>query len=179
MLCKIFHWTGKMGRHHLCNNQSLSLDKGSLIKDLAALILVLASPFSLQCLGIFTDLYHEEKKSVGLCGECWVSCTVWTLVVAVVVQSLSHVLLFATPGTAARQASLSFTVSRSLLKLVYIESVMPSKHFILSSSSPPTVNLSQHQDLFQWVSSSHQVAKGLEFQLQHQSFQWIFRADLL
>ena len=58
-----------MGRHHLCNNQSLSLDKGSLIKDLAALILVLASPFSLQCLGIFTDLYHEEKKSVGLCGE--------------------------------------------------------------------------------------------------------------
>jgi len=55
---------------HLCNNQCLSLDKGSLLKDLAALILALASPFSLQCLGIFTDLYHEEKKSVCLCGEC-------------------------------------------------------------------------------------------------------------
>ena len=41
----------------------------------------------------------------------------------------------------------------------------------LSSPSPPTFNLSQHQDLFQWVSSSHQVAKVLEFQLQHQSFQ--------
>ena len=40
-------------------------------------------------------------------------------------------------------------------------------------------NLSQHQGLFRWVSSSHQVAKGLEFQLQHQSFQWIFRTDLL
>ena len=49
----------------------------------------------------------------------------------------------------------------------------------LSSSSPPAFNLSQHQSLFQWVSSSHQVAKVLEFQLQHQSFQWIFRTDLL
>ena len=41
----------------------------------------------------------------------------------------------------------------------------------LSSPSPPTFNLSQHQSLFQQVSSSHQVAKVLEFQLQHQSFQ--------
>ena len=44
----------------------------------------------------------------------------------------------------------------------------------LSSPSPPAINLSQHQGLFKWVSSSHQVAKVLEFQLQHQSFQWIF-----
>ena len=49
----------------------------------------------------------------------------------------------------------------------------------LSSPSPPAFNLSQHQGLFQWVSSSHQVAKILEFQLQHQSFQWIFRIDFL
>ena len=49
----------------------------------------------------------------------------------------------------------------------------------LSSPSPPAFNLSQHQRLFQWVSSSHQVAKVLEFQLQHQSFQWIFRTDFL
>ena len=49
----------------------------------------------------------------------------------------------------------------------------------LSSPSPPAFNLSQHQGLFQWVSSSHQVAKGLEFQLQHQSFQCIFRTDFL
>ena len=44
----------------------------------------------------------------------------------------------------------------------------------LLSPSPPAFNLSQHQALFQWVSSLHQVAKVLEFQLQHQSFQWIF-----
>ena len=49
----------------------------------------------------------------------------------------------------------------------------------LSSPSPPAFNLSQHQDLFQWVSSLHQVAKVLELQLQHQSFQWIFRVDFL
>ena len=42
----------------------------------------------------------------------------------------------------------------------------------LSSPSPPAPNPSQHQSLFQWVNSSHQVAKVLEFQLQHQSFQW-------
>ena len=49
----------------------------------------------------------------------------------------------------------------------------------LSSSSPPAFNLSQHQGLFQWVHSLHQVAKVLEFQLQHLSFQWIFRTDFL
>ena len=48
----------------------------------------------------------------------------------------------------------------------------------LPAPSPPTFNLAQHQGLFQWVSFLHQV-KGLEFQLQHQSFQWIFRTDLL
>ena len=47
----------------------------------------------------------------------------------------------------------------------------------MSSPSPPAFNLSQHQGLFQWVSSSHQVAKVLEFQLQHQSFQRNPRAD--
>ena len=49
----------------------------------------------------------------------------------------------------------------------------------LLSPSPPTFNLSQHQSLFKWVISSHQVSKVLEFQLQHQSFQWIFRTDFL
>ena len=49
----------------------------------------------------------------------------------------------------------------------------------LSSPSSSAFNLSQHQDLFQWVGSSYQVAKVLEFQLQHQSFQWIFRTYFL
>ena len=49
----------------------------------------------------------------------------------------------------------------------------------LSSPSPPAFNLSQHQGLFQWVRSLYQVTKVWELQLQHQSFQWIFRTDLL
>ena len=57
------------------------------------------------------------------------------------------------------------------------DAIHPS-HSLLSSS-PPALNLSQHQGLFKWVSSSHQVAKILEFQLQHQSFQWTPRTDLL
>ena len=50
------------------------------------------------------------------------------------------------------------------------DAIQPSRP--LSSPSPLAFNFSQHQGLFQWVSSSHQVAKVLEFQLQHQSFQW-------
>ena len=49
----------------------------------------------------------------------------------------------------------------------------------LSPSFPSALNLSQRQGLFQWISSSHQVTKGVELQLQHQSFQWIFRVDFL
>ena len=57
------------------------------------------------------------------------------------------------------------------------DAIQPS--YPLSSPSSSAFNFSQHQGLFQWVRSSHQVAKVLEFQLQHQSFQWIFRTDLL
>ena len=145
------------------------------------------------------------------------------------VQSLSRVWLFVTPWTTACQASLSFTISQSLLRLMSVKSMMPSNHLILCrpfssvefssvsqscltlcnlmdccmpgfpvhhqlqdptqthvhcigdaiqpshplSSPSPTFTLSQHQGLFQWVGFSHQVAKVLEFQLQHLSFQLI------
>ena len=56
------------------------------------------------------------------------------------------------------------------------DAIQPS-HPLLSPF-PPTLNPSQHQGLFQWVRSLHQVVKVLKFQLQHQSFQWIFRTDL-
>ena len=79
-----------------------------------------------------------------------------------------------------KKASLSITNSQSLLKLMSIESVMLSSHFILCCPlSPPAPNPSKHQGLFQWVSSSHEVAKVLELQLQHQSLQWTPRTDLL
>ena len=95
------------------------------------------------------------------------------------VQSLSRVQLSATPWITARQASLSITNSRSSLRLASIESVMPSSHLILCcpfSSCPQSLPAS---DFFQGVNSSQEVAKVLEFQLQHHSFQRNPRADLL
>ena len=96
------------------------------------------------------------------------------------VQSLSHVRLFTTPWTAACQASLSITVSRSLLKFMSVESVMLSNHLILFC---PLLLLPwifpRIGGLVQWIGSSNQMPKVLEFQLQHQSFQWIFRVDFL
>ena len=95
------------------------------------------------------------------------------------VQLLSCVLLFVTPWTAARQASLSNPMNHSTPGLPVhhqlLESTQTHVHRVsdaiqsshsLSSPSPRALNLSQHQGLFQWVSSSHQVAKVLEFQLQ-------------
>ena len=78
-----------------------------------------------------------------------------------------------TPGLLVHHQLLEFTQTH----LYWVgNAIQPSP---LSSPSPPAFNLSQHQGLFKWVSSLHQVTKVLEFQLQHQSFQWIFRTDLL
>ena len=80
-------------------------------------------------------------------------------------------------NSAAHQASLSIINFRSVLKLMSKESVMPSNHLTLYCPFSSVFNLSHYQGLFQWVSSSHQVAKVLE--PQHQSFQWTFRTDFL
>ena len=77
----------------------------------------------------------------------------------------------------------SFPVHHQLLELtqthfLWVGDAIQPPH-PLSSPSPHAFNLSQNQGLFKSVSSSHQVAKVLEFQLQHQSFQWIFRVDFL
>ena len=94
------------------------------------------------------------------------------------VQSLSHVWLCdpmdcSTPG---------FPVHRQLLELTqthvhHVGDAIQQSHPLMSPSPPPAFNISQHQSLFQWVSSSYQVAKVLG--LQHHSFQWIFRTDFL
>ena len=93
---------------------------------------------------------------------------------------LSHVRLFATPWTAACKTPLSITNSWSFFQthVHQVGDAIQPFHPLLFPS-PPAFNLSCHNGLFQWVSSSHQVAKVLEFQLQCQSFQWIFRTDFL
>ena len=92
----------------------------------------------------------------------------------VVVQSLSHIWL-CNPINCSRTG---FPVLHRFLEFAQIhvhwisDAVQPSH--ALSSTSPPVFNLSQYQGLFQWVGCSHQVARVLDLQLQHQSFQWIF-----
>ena len=95
-------------------------------------------------------------------------------------QSLSRVQLFAIPWTRAHQASLSITTPVAH-KPMSIKSVMPSDHLILCCPCLllPSIFSSIRVFFFQWVSSLHQVAKVLELQLQHQSFQWTIRVDFL
>ena len=99
-----------------------------------------------------------------------------------VVQSLNHVRLSVIPWTEACQAALSFTISQSLLKLMSSESIMPSNHLILCCPLLLLPSIFPNISLFQSVGSLHQVAKVLELQFQHQSFQRVsglisFRTD--
>ena len=95
------------------------------------------------------------------------------------IQWLSHASLFVTSWIAARQASLSITnpgtYSNSCPSSWWCHPTISSSVIPFSSS----LHLAQQQSLFQWVSASHPVAKVLEFQLQHQCFQWVFRVDFL
>ena len=107
---------------------------------------------------------HGVKKS-------WIQLSNWTELIVFLfssVQSLSRVQLFVTPWTAAHQASLSITNSHELvLTQTHVhqvsDAIKPSHP--LSSPSPPTFNLFQYQGLFKWVSSLHQMANILKFQL--------------
>ena len=89
--------------------------------------------------------------------------------------SVTQTSLFATPWTAALQASVFHHLPE--LAPTHVHWVGDVIHLVLSSPSPPAFNLSQHLGLFQWVSSSYQVAKVLE--LEFWSFQWTFRVDFL
>ena len=101
----------------------------------------------------------------------------------IVAQFTSVAQLFLIPWDSMDCSMPAFPVHDQLPELTqtYVhwvgDAIQPS-HPLLSAS-PPAFNLSQHQGLFKWVSSSHQVAKVLEFQLQHQLFQLIFRTDFL
>ena len=96
------------------------------------------------------------------------------------VQSLSHIWLFATHGLQhARLPCPSPSPGVCSISCPLSWWYYPNTFSSLSSPSSSSCNLSQHQGLFQWVSSTHQVSKVLELQLQHQSFQWKFRTDFL
>ena len=105
------------------------------------------------------------------------NCFIQSFCCCLVIQSTSDSSV--SPWTAACKASLSFTISQSFLKLISIKSVILS---VISSCVAPFPSCPQSfpaSGSFQWVSSSPQVAKVLELQLQYQAFSLIFRADFL
>ena len=91
---------------------------------------------------------------ISVINNCFISLLTHLFSKCLVVQSLSHVQPFATPWTAAHQASLSFTISWSLLKLMSIESMMPSNCFILCHpllllpSTFPSIRVFSNESLF-------------------------------
>ena len=95
------------------------------------------------------------------------------------VQSLIPVWVFGTPWIVACQDSLSITNSSSLLKLMSIDLVMPSKHLILCQPLLLLPSIFPALGSFPMSQFFHQVVKVLEFELQHQLHQWIFRTDFL
>ena len=128
-------------------------------------------PVCRRCPGLRT----WDPSFAHLCGECLEGFSLVQF--SSVVQScptLCNPMNRSTPGLLVHHQLPEFTQTHVHWVCDAIQLSHP-----LSSPSPPAPNPSQHQGLFQWVDSSHEVAKVLEFQLQHQSFQWTPRTDLL
>ena len=100
---------------------------------------------------------------------CWSLSSVQFSSVAQLCPTLCDPMNRSPPGLPVYHQLLEFTQTH----VCWVGDAIQTSHPLLSPS-PPAFNLSQHQSLFQWVTSSHQGAKVLEFQLQHQFFQWIF-----
>ena len=145
----------------------------SITKDALFNHLLSKGIFLLRSWHLCFSTNHKVKTFIWnfLCTVCQINISL--------VQSLSCVQLLVTPLTAASQASLSITNSWNLLKLMFTESVMPSNHLILCRPLLLLPSIFPSSRVFSNVSSSHQVAKYLEFQLQHHSFQWKPRTELL
>ena len=117
-----------------------------------------------------------EKKDKGASSNSHTAVLLWVQFssVAQLCPTLCDPMNHSTPGLPVHH---QLGVHSNLMSFKSVMPYQPSH--LLSSPSPPASNPSQHQSLFQWVNSSHEVAKVLEFQLQHHSFQWTPRTDLL
>ena len=148
-------WEISMPSCRFCHELKTAL-KNKVLRNMAEVFIKGTSPMKVftplrraHCTPYRSVLYSAASP-VSSIKSCCLCCSV--------AQSCSTL---CDPMDCSTQASLSFTISWSLLKLMSTESVMPSNH-LQSSLSPPAFNLSQHWGLFQWVSSLHQVATGLE-----------------
>ena len=113
-------------------------------------------------------------KEAQLGFEAWPSASSCCCSVTKSCLTLCNPMDYSTPGFLVLHYLLQFAQT----DVHWFSDAIQPPHPLLPPS-PPAFNLSHHQGLFQWVSSSCKVAKVLEFQLQHQSFQWTPRTDLL
>ena len=111
---------------------------------------------------------NKETQQRTFWGKLLVQFRSVTLTSPTLCSPMNH----STPGLAVHHQLPEFTQTH----VHWVGDAIQPSHPLLSPS-PPSLNLSQHQGLFKWVSSLYQVAKVLEFQLQHQSFQWTRRTD--
>ena len=135
----------------------------------------------LTCFYILKDHFVIGKSLVKLLLNIYIHIFIHTHIssfqfssVAQSCPTLHNPMNRSTPGLPVHHQLLEFTHTHAHRAG---DAIQPSHP--LSSPSPPAPNPSQHQSLFQWVNYSHEVANVLEFQLQHQSFQWTLRTDLL
>ena len=138
-----------------------------------------------HCFFLYRSVIHEalSLKSNCICPTMKASITRATCFpgagpqfssVAQLCPTLCNPMNYSTPGLPVHHELSESTQTH----IHWVSDAIQPSH-PLSSPSPPALNLSQHQGLFQWINSSHEVAKVLEFQLQHQSLQWTPRTDLL
>ena len=133
-----------------------------------------------KCLLETHNFPRNWEKIVGIPGDSVVKKPLANAEDMGLIHSLGRPHIWSNQAHTARQASLSITNSQSPPKPIVhwvSDAIQPSHP--LSSPFPPAPDASQYQSLFKWISSSHHLAKVLEFQLQHQSSQWIFRTDFL
>ena len=157
-----------------------------LVTDILKVFFFFILFFKIYIIVLVLPNIKMNPPQVYMCSPSWKVFLNWSIVVYNIlqIQSVSSVVQscltvcnpmnHSTPGLPVHHQLLEFTQTH-----VYrvSDAIQPSHP--LSSPSPPAPNPSQNQSLFQWVNSSHEVAKVLEFQLQHQSFQWTPRTDFL
>ena len=129
---------------------------------------------SLRVLTLYENSCHQKGLGKQWLAHYFLHHSVQFSSVAQSCPTLCDPMNLSTPGLPVHHQLLEFTQTH----VHQVSDAIQTSH-PLSSPSPPAPSPSQHQGLFQWVNSSHEVAKVLEFQLQHQSFQWTPRTDLL
>ena len=172
---RIWWWTGQPGVLQFLGSEIVGQDCATELKWTEYSIVYMYQDFFIHSsadgpLGYFHILTTVHNVSMNI----WLHISISISSVPHSCPTLCDPINYCTPGLPVHHQLQEFTQTH----VHWVGDAIQPSH-PLSFPSSPAPNPSQHQGLFQWVNSSHEVAKVLEFQLQHQSFQWTPRTDLL